>query len=89
MCMHGGLSPDIQNMNQVRHFRLPVEPLDGGFLCDLLLSDPRDDIEGWAESDHGLPLFLGPDVVTSFCEEFKIDLIVRSHEVVQPHLSQY
>ncbi|KAH7960025.1 hypothetical protein HPB49_016266 [Dermacentor silvarum] len=43
-CMHGGLSPDLQSMEQVRRIMRPTDVPDQGLLCDLLWSDPDKDI---------------------------------------------
>lgn len=43
LCMHGGISPsinDIEDINKVDRF---IEPPLSGLLCDLLWADPCDD----------------------------------------------
>ena len=39
-CCHGGLSPDLQSMEQIRRIMRPTDVPDTGLLCDLLWSDP-------------------------------------------------
>ena len=39
-CCHGGLSPDLQSMEQIRRVPRPTDVPDQGLLCDLLWSDP-------------------------------------------------
>ncbi len=39
-CCHGGLSPDLQSMEQIRRIMRPTDVPDQGLLCDLLWSDP-------------------------------------------------
>ena len=39
-CCHGGLSPDLQNMEQIRRIMRPTDVPDTGLLCDLLWADP-------------------------------------------------
>lgn len=39
-CCHGGLSPDLQSMKQIRRIARPTHVSDQGLLCDLLWSDP-------------------------------------------------
>ncbi|KAG9313568.1 Metallo-dependent phosphatase-like protein, partial [Chiua virens] len=62
--MHGGLSPDLQSMEQIRRVMRPTDVPDTGLLCDLLWSDPDKDITGWSENDRGVSFTFGPDVVT-------------------------
>lgn len=46
-CCHGGLSPDLQSMEQIRRIMRPTDVPDQGLLCDLLWSDPDKDVMGW------------------------------------------
>jgi len=43
LCMHGGISPELKNTNDIDKIQRFVEPPLHGFLCDLLWSDPVDD----------------------------------------------
>ena len=51
--MHGGLSPELTTMDQVKRIMRPTDVPDTGLLCDLLWSDPDKDIVGWGENDRG------------------------------------
>ncbi|XP_075744675.1 serine/threonine-protein phosphatase PP1-gamma catalytic subunit B-like [Rhipicephalus microplus] len=82
-CMHGGLSPDLQTMEQVRRIMRPTDVPDAGLLCDLLWSDPDKDIMGWGESDRGVSFTFGADIVGSFLHKHDLDLICRAHQVVE------
>ncbi|CAE8632204.1 unnamed protein product [Polarella glacialis] len=83
MCMHGGLSPEITDFNQVRRLVRPTDVPDTGLICDLLWADPDKDITGWAENDRGVSFIFGPDVVTSFLQKHDMDLVCRAHQVVE------
>ena len=45
--MHGGLSPDLKNLNEIRNIKRPIEVPDSGLLCDLLWADPEYEIFRW------------------------------------------
>ncbi|TFY55363.1 hypothetical protein EVG20_g9347 [Dentipellis fragilis] len=81
--MHGGLSPDLQSMEQIRRVMRPTDVPDTGLLCDLLWSDPDKDIQGWSENDRGVSFTFGPDVVSRFLQKHDMDLICRAHQVVE------
>jgi len=83
ICMHGGLSPEISDMEQIRRVTRPTDVPDTGLLCDLLWADPDKDIAGWAENDRGVSFIFGPDVVTSFLSKQDMDLVCRAHQVVE------
>ncbi|KAI4295188.1 hypothetical protein MLD38_040567 [Melastoma candidum] len=83
LCMHGGLSPELGNLDQIRQIARPTEVPDNGLLCDLLWSDPDPNIDGWADSDRGVSCTFGADKVIEFLEKNDLDLICRGHQVVE------
>lgn len=82
-CCHGGLSPDLHNMEQIRRIKRPTDVPDSGLLCDLLWSDPDNDVQGWGKNSRGISFTFGTDVVTNFLNRHSLDLICRAHEVVE------
>ncbi|KAJ7137362.1 serine/threonine-protein phosphatase PP1 [Mycena crocata] len=81
--MHGGLSPDLQSMDQIRRIMRPTDVPDEGLLSDLLWSDPDKDVSGWGENDRGISFTFGADVVGRFLQKHDLDLICRGHQVVK------
>jgi len=83
MCMHGGLSPELSQMEQIKRIMRPTDVPDTGLLCDLLWSDPDKDIVGWGENDRGVSFTFGEDIVAQFLRRHDLDLICRAHQVVE------
>ncbi|KAJ3425827.1 serine/threonine-protein phosphatase [Anaeramoeba flamelloides] len=82
-CVHGGLSPELTVIEQIKQIRRPTEIPESGILCDLLWSDPCEEISEWGPNDRGVSYVFGSKVVERFNDRNEIDLIVRAHQVVQ------
>ncbi|KLT41337.1 Metallo-dependent phosphatase [Cutaneotrichosporon oleaginosum] len=81
LCVHGGLSPQLLRLDQIRGIDRKQEVPHEGVFCDLLWSDP-DEIQGWGMSPRGAGFLFGSDVVDTFCHTNDIELIARAHQLV-------
>ena len=80
LCLHGGLSPAIRRLDQIRLIRRKREvPVDGPY-CDLLWSDP-DAASGFVVSPRGAGYLYGGDVTREFMHLNKLSLIARAHQL--------
>ncbi|KAI3504393.1 hypothetical protein L2E82_46119 [Cichorium intybus] len=80
--VHGGLSPNINTLDQIRTIDRKQEVPHDGAMCDLLWSDPEDIVDGWGLSPRGAGFLFGGSVVTSFNHTNNIDYICRAHQLV-------
>ena len=83
LLMHGGLSPELNNINQLKNIIRPTDVPEEGLLCDLLWSDPESNDKGWSENDRGVSFTFNEKVVENFLNKNKLDLVCRAHQVVQ------
>ncbi|KAJ6040489.1 hypothetical protein N7444_009394 [Penicillium canescens] len=82
-CVHGGLSPNLSDMNDIRNLARPTEVPDQGLLNDLLWSDPAN-IKDWEPNDdRGVSWSFGRKVVANFLKRHDLDLVCRAHMVVE------
>lgn len=88
-CVHGGLSPSINTLDQIRVIDRKQEVPHDGAMCDLMWSDPEE-IDGWGLSPRGAGYLFGGDVVDMFNERNGIRLIARAHQLVmEGHRSMF
>ena len=84
LCMHGGLSKDLNNIEQLNKIARPTEIPDEGLLCDLVWSDPSDELsENFGENERNISVTFSKNVVEEFTERNGLDLICRAHQVVE------
>jgi len=85
-CLHGGLSPHIETLDQIRDLdRFQEVPHDGP-MCDLLWSDP-DMRPGIFPSQRGAGHNFGGDISEKFCTCNNLDLISRAHQLIMEGFS--
>jgi serine/threonine-protein phosphatase 6 catalytic subunit len=82
LCVHGGLSPDIRTLDQIRTINRNQEIPHEGDFCDLMWSDPED-IETWQVSPRGAGWLFGSRVTNEFISINNLELIARAHQLVQ------
>eukprot|EP00124_Ichthyophonus_hoferi_P001620 Ihof_evm6s89 gene=Ihof_evmTU6s89 len=99
LCMHGGLSPDIESLSDIESIDRKKEPPFKGAACDLLWADPltdnlavnlnAKDYKEFLELDflpnpsRGCSVFFGYDAIRPFLKLNSLDGIIRAHQVVQ------
>jgi serine/threonine-protein phosphatase 2A catalytic subunit len=80
-CLHGGLSPSIDTLDNIRSLDRIQEVPHEGPMCDLLWSDP-DDRCGWGISPRGAGYTFGQDISEAFNHNNGLTLVARAHQLV-------
>jgi len=80
-CLHGGLSPSIDTLDNIRALDRIQEVPHEGPMCDLLWSDP-DDRCGWGISPRGAGYTFGSDISEQFIQNNNLTLVSRAHQLV-------
>ncbi|XP_074374133.1 serine/threonine-protein phosphatase PP1 isozyme 4-like, partial [Apium graveolens] len=83
LCMYGGLSPDLNNLDQIKNLPRPTAIPDTGLIYDLFWSDPSNDVKGWGLNDRGVSFTFGPNKMSEFLAKHDLDLVCRAHQVVE------
>ncbi|KAK4574794.1 sporulation-induced protein [Recurvomyces mirabilis] len=81
LCVHGGLSPEIRTLDQIRVVARAQEIPHEGAFCDLVWSDPEE-VETWAVSPRGAGWLFGDKVSSEFNHVNSLSLIARAHQLV-------
>eukprot|EP00094_Tigriopus_californicus_P011160 TCALIF_10770-PA protein Name:"Similar to Pp2B-14D Serine/threonine-protein phosphatase 2B catalytic subunit 2 (Drosophila melanogaster)" AED:0.10 eAED:0.10 QI:359/0.90/1/1/0.81/0.91/12/1407/513 len=87
LCVHGGLSPEIHNLDDIRKLDRFKEPPAFGPMCDLLWSDPLEDFGNEKNAEHfshnsvrGCSYFYSYAASCDFLQQNNLLSIIRAHE---------
>ncbi|XP_078659417.1 protein phosphatase 3 catalytic subunit alpha-like isoform X2 [Branchiostoma floridae x Branchiostoma belcheri] len=87
LCVHGGLSPEIHSLDDIRKLDRFKEPPAFGPMCDLLWSDPLEDFGNEKNAEHfshnsvrGCSYFYSYAATCEFLQQNNLLSIIRAHE---------
>ncbi|KAI8873521.1 Metallo-dependent phosphatase [Ramicandelaber brevisporus] len=89
-CVHGGLSPQLVTLDDVRQLNRFHEPPHSGLLCDLLWSDPLQHYDldqsqrTFVENNtRGCSYYFTFNAVRAFLQRNQLTMLIRAHEAQQ------
>jgi len=87
LCVHGGLSPEIHTLEDIKKLDRFKEPPAFGPMCDLLWSDPLEDFGSEKNAEHfshnsvrGCSYFYSYAASCDFLQQNNLLSIIRAHE---------
>ncbi|EJT99299.1 Metallo-dependent phosphatase [Dacryopinax primogenitus] len=87
LCIHGGLSPELRTLEDLRNIDRFREPPTHGLMCDILWSDPLEDFGQEKTTDkfvhnhvRGCSFFFTYAAACDFLERNNLLSIIRAHE---------
>lgn len=75
LCMHGGISPNLKNLDQLRIIQRPCAARNASLEKDLLWADPMPGITGFRPNMRGASFEFGADVLELACKQLNVDLV--------------
>ena len=82
-CVHGGLSPHVNLIDDIRKLDRKQEVPRDGPMSDILWSDPDKEVKTYSYSPRGAGYLFGEEDTVKFNRENNIDLIARAHQLIQ------
>lgn len=80
-CVHGGISPELDRIEDLLRIKRPVQIPDKGVIADLLWSDPDKKTFLWGPNERGFTFTWGHAVATEFITKNKLSMIIRAHQM--------
>uniref|UniRef100_A0A4W3J6V8 Serine/threonine-protein phosphatase n=1 Tax=Callorhinchus milii TaxID=7868 RepID=A0A4W3J6V8_CALMI len=87
LCVHGGLSPEVNTLDDIKKLDRFKEPPAYGPMCDLLWSDPLEDFGNEKSQEHfthntvrGCSYFYSYPAVCEFLQHNNLLSVIRAHE---------
>lgn len=88
-CVHGGLDPSIESIEQIEQFERRVEPELSSGLAGLLWSDPNEGVSEWTRSARRAGYLFNECMTKKFLEQNHLEMVVRSHEMVDGYKKMF
>ena len=85
-CCHGGISPELIFVNQIKNIIRPTDIPEYGMLCDILWSDPCENEklnDYFGTNERGISVTFTKKSLQNFLKDNNLELLCRAHQVVE------
>ena len=80
-CVHGGISPQTMNLEELSKIKRPIDNDSSLAITGLVWSDPQKNARGFQKSDRGTGFLFNDQKLNQFLKRNNLELMIRSHEV--------
>jgi diadenosine tetraphosphatase ApaH/serine/threonine PP2A family protein phosphatase len=80
LCLHGGISPSLYNLEDIKKLPFPIVDLNGTPAADILWSDPDPSVDYYQDSPRGFGYLFGQDSLGLFLEDNGLKCLIRGHQ---------
>ena len=81
-CVHGGISPYLKTLEDIKNINRFGKIPDVGLMCDMMWSDPSNSTVKWGENARGISCTYNSLAIISFLKNNKLQLLCRAHQLV-------
>lgn len=81
-CVHGGISPHLNTLNDITKINRNIPIPNDGLLCDLMWSDPKSGNKSWQHNDRGVSYTYNEESINKFLKNNNLELMCRAHQAI-------